>query len=91
MMDKKSVTSFWKIGWPFLAFLAMMLMYYSVGTIYMEGFLLDLGSIGLPTPRYVYFLLFWTLFGSLAAIFLSVGGLRLLGHSSLFVNSPPKQ
>lgn len=83
MISKKLTTSLWKISWPFLAFVAMMLLYYSVGTVYLQGFLLDLGSINLPTPRYVYFLLFWTLFGSLATVFLSVGGLRLLGHSNV--------
>jgi hypothetical protein len=46
------------------------------------AFWLDLGSTNFPTPRYVTFVAFWALFGSLAATLLAVALSRRLGTSS---------
>jgi hypothetical protein len=66
----------WRVAWPFLAACAALLAFWSVGSENMDGFVLDLGSIGFPTPRYALFAAFWFLFGGLAAVFLALGLVR---------------
>lgn len=74
-------------AWPLLAALGLLLLYYAVGATFLGGFILDLGSIMFPTVRYVYFALFWVVFGSGIVLFLAWGGLRLAGHARVLAKA----
>jgi hypothetical protein len=52
---------------PALAALCAIATFYIVGYAALDGFLLDLGSLNFPTPRYLGFVLCWLVFGSVAA------------------------
>jgi hypothetical protein len=52
-------------------------LYYRIGEWFFDGYLLDLGSISRPAPRYVRFVASWSVFGSLAAAFFALGLARL--------------
>lgn len=54
-----------------LAVLALA-MFWSIGARYFDWFTLELGSITIPSTGYTYFLLFWSLFGFIAAVFLAL-------------------
>ena len=56
----------------FLAAAAVLLAFYLVGSVFLNGFVLDLGSLNFPTPRYVLLTAFWMSFGSAAAGLLAV-------------------
>ena len=87
MTTKGSQVTLWSKAWPFLVSFGMIILFYSVGAVFMDGYVLDLGSILLPTVRYIYFVLFWIVFGTGAAIFLTWGGLRLVGDVHIFKQS----
>jgi hypothetical protein len=63
--------------WPIAASALSLLAFYAVGRRFVWSYTLDLGSMGLPSVRHVYFLLFWTILGSTSAAFLAVGLTRL--------------
>jgi hypothetical protein len=58
---------------PVLAATLTLVAYYSLGFKYLDGFRLDLGSLNLPTPRYVAFVVLWTVFGGLSSALLAIG------------------
>jgi hemolysin-activating ACP:hemolysin acyltransferase len=83
MITKGSQGTLWSKAWPFLVALGMIVLFYSAGAVFMDGYVLDLGSIMLPTVRYIYFVLFWIVLGTGATIFLTWGGLRLVGNAHI--------
>ena len=83
MTTKGFRMTLWPAAWPFLVSLGMLVSFYAAGAVFMDGYVLDLGSILLPTVRYTYFILFWIVLGTGAAIFLAWGGLRLLGNADI--------
>lgn len=73
MLRMARASSPWRKIWPFLAAGASLLAFWCVGEQSLGGWILDLGSISFPTPRYATFVAFWFLFGGLAAAFLATG------------------
>ena len=63
--------------WPVAASALTLLAFFAVGRFFVSSYTLDLGSMGLPAVRHVYFLLFWTILGSISAALLAVGLTRL--------------
>ncbi len=63
--------------WPIAASALSLLAFFAVGRLFVWSYTLDLGSMVLPAGRQTYFLLFWTVLGSLAAAFLALGLTRL--------------
>ena len=57
---------------------ALVALFIHVGDTYMNGFALQLGSLGPPTPDYVLFTAFWMLLGGPAAFRLALGFARLV-------------
>ncbi len=88
MSTKRAQITLWSTAWPFLAALGMIVLFYSVGIVFLGGYVLDLGSLLLPTERYVYFVWFWQFFGTGAVLFLTWGGIRLAGNTQLFEDNP---
>jgi hypothetical protein len=64
-------------AWPLAASLLAMSAFHEIGDNFAASWLLDLGSLTIPTVRHTYFLFYWTLLGSAAAFFLVVGATRL--------------
>ncbi|MCP4204046.1 MAG: hypothetical protein GY769_19170 [bacterium] len=56
--------------------------FYLVGTVFLEGFALDLGSTNFPSLRYLIFVAFYTLLGGLAAALLALGTARHWGSEA---------
>src|SRR4030066_1845 len=83
MTTKGFRMTLWPSAWPFFVSLGMLVSFYAAGAVFMDGYVLDLGSILLPTVRYTYVILFWIVLGTGAAIFLAWGGLRLLGNADI--------
>ena len=52
----------------FIAAATSLVAFHLIGSVYLNNFSLDLGSLNYPTPRYLAFVAFWTLFGGLSAI-----------------------
>jgi hypothetical protein len=67
----------WWYTWPILAGIVTLVAFYAVGAQFFDRYALDLGSVKGPTPRYKNFLAVWGIFGTAAAVFLSVGFARL--------------
>ncbi len=57
----------------------VLIAFHLVGTVFLNGFTLDLGSLNFPTPRYIVFVAFWTLFGGLSAGLLALAVSRHAG------------
>ncbi len=57
----------------------LLLLYYAVGIKHLDGFALDLGSLGIPSPRHASFLLFYSVFGTALALCTSVALLQATG------------
>lgn len=66
------------VVWPLIASDLALLAYATIGSTFLNGYWLDLGAFGLPMPQHTYYLFFWTLFGSIASVFLLVGVTRAL-------------
>jgi hypothetical protein len=56
-------------------------MFHAVGTVFLGGFALDLGTLNFPTVRYVVLVAFWAIYGTVTVGFLTIGLSRLL-HAS---------
>jgi hypothetical protein len=63
----------------FVAAALALVAFHLVGSVYLNGFILDLGSLNFPTPRYLSFVGFWTLFGGLSAVLLALAVSRRVG------------
>ena len=46
--------------------------FYLVGLTFFDGFTLDLGSLVIPSPRYLIFVQMWLLFGGMSSVFLTL-------------------
>jgi hypothetical protein len=57
-----------RIGALFLAAALSLIAFHLIGVVFFGGFALDLGSLNVPTPRYVTLVAFWTMFGGLSAV-----------------------
>jgi hypothetical protein len=49
----------------------------AVGRTFLDGFALDLGSVGMPRPRHLYFLVDWTVLGLPGIVLAAVGAAGL--------------
>jgi hypothetical protein len=62
--------------WTVASFIALAVLaltiFWSIGARYLDWFSLELGSITITSAGYTYFLLFWCLFGSIAAVFFAL-------------------
>ncbi len=62
--------------WTVASFIALAVLaltiFWSIGARYLDWFSLELGSITIMSTGYTYFLLFWCLFGSIAAVFFAL-------------------
>jgi len=62
--------------WTVASFLALavftLTVFWSVGARYFDWFSLELGSITITSTGYTYFLLYWCILGSIAAVFFAV-------------------
>lgn len=56
----------------------VVLTFYAVGDLFLDGYALDLGSILLPVARHAYFMLIYTVVGTLIATLLGIGLYRLV-------------
>lgn len=56
----------------FAAAALVLIAFHLVGTVFLNGFRLDLGSVNFPAPRYIALVAFWTLFGGLSAVLLAL-------------------
>ena len=65
-------------GPPLIGAAVALFAFYAVGIIFLDGFLLDLGSLNFPSPRYVAIAVSWTVFGGWASILLAVAISRAL-------------
>jgi hypothetical protein len=63
----------WFLIWPFLGAIASLAAFYAFGAEFLDGFVLDFGSITYPSVRYAFFLLFWMFLGSSCVVFLTLG------------------
>ena len=61
--------------------LATLIAFRIVGAYYARGFVLDLGSVTFPTARYAVFLMTWSAFGTLAALLLCLGTVRVASRA----------
>ena len=77
MADRPPSTRLSRALWPIAASAFSILAFLAVGRLYLWSYTLDLGALVLPAARHLYFLFFWTLIGSLAAVFLAAGLTRL--------------
>lgn len=59
-----------------------MVSFHLVGTTYLKGFALDLGSLDFPTPLYIALVALWIPFGTLAAILLACAFVHAAGLST---------
>lgn len=69
---------------PFLAAGVVLAAFHLLGLLLWDGFALDLGSVILPTPRYVRFVLLWVLFGTVGATLISLGVAQACSRSAAF-------
>src|SRR6185312_2387587 len=60
-----------------------LLAFHLVGTVFLDGFALDLGSLNFPTSRYLICVAFWVPCGGLSAVLLALAVSRRFG-------SPPQ-
>jgi hypothetical protein len=69
--------------WTVASFVALatltLIIFWSVGAQFLDWFSLDLGSITTMSAGYTYFLLFWCLFGAIAAVFFTLAFAHLAG------------
>src|SRR5262245_14228538 len=63
----------WRILWPFAAALGVYQVLAAIGSRWVAGFQLDLGSRDLAAPRHLQFLAVWIPFGLLFAVLVGVG------------------
>jgi hypothetical protein len=68
----------WASVWPILAGYLFLLAFHKVGEDFYDGYVLDLGSISWPMPRYVIFAGLWAIFATGAAGFLGLGLARFV-------------
>jgi hypothetical protein len=71
--------------WPFLVAGFALAGFFALGETYLGGYVLDLGSGSIPTPRYAMFIFSWTTFGSIAVLFLALGILARFPQPSMGV------
>ncbi|GEM_PF-651833 len=64
---------------------ALLLLYlYAIGQVFFKGYVLDLGSLGIPNVRYTYFLTQWIFFGTLAGALLASAASFLLSGTKTY-------
>lgn len=80
-LPAERAAGYWWCVWPLFAGVLILVSFHAVGAKFFDGYALDLGSTKGPTPRYKNFLAVWGLFGTAAAVFLSVGFARLAARS----------
>ena len=61
---------------PIVLAVVVLIAYRAIGDVFLFGYQLDLGSVGLTAQLHAYFLLHWTIFAMTAAILLTIGILR---------------
>ncbi len=91
MADRPPFTRLSQALWPIAASAFSLLACLAVGRLYLWSYTLDLGTLVLPAVRQTYFLLFWTVLGSISAAFLAVGLTRLQALAPRPVASPAEQ
>ena len=73
----------WWCTWPTLAGLFVLVAFHWTAAAFFDGFVLDLGSIALPTPRYLRFVGVWSVFGAVSAALIALGLARLAAYGGL--------
>lgn len=65
----------------FAAGVAALLAFYCIGSVFLDGYRLDLGSLNFPPPSYLTFVALWTVFGGASAVLLAIATARRVRSS----------